>query len=607
MALTLTLTQKTLILVGVPVLFELAVVTVLFSLQEQTEKEVARESHARQVSAAVFDIIYDLWSAFSGGGVSTLPRNLVRIDKYSPDEIPRHMKHLEDLVGSNAREYRSAMRAEFLLQQALPRYIDLRRLAENQPIAALVAFGQFKRDFEPKIEVVLNALNGILAEEQRIEIESPKIQAGFRRGVHVTLWIAVAMNILLAVLLGIYFNRGTLKRLRVVLENTRLLAANKPLKPELEGADEIAHLDHVFHEMATALAEAVRKERAAIENAVDVICSLNADASFTAVSPAARKLWGYEPAELVGRSCYDFLVAEDAGQTRERFRQAIAGGGEAATSFETRLVRKDGSPADLLWSAHWSDSEKSLFCVAHDITERKEVERMKQEFVAMVSHDLRTPLTSIQAMTSMFADGIYGPISEAGREVLARVRGNVMRLISLVNDLLDVEKMESGHLQLNLKSCSLSEIVSRCLDAVGGYASQQGVNLQADPSEARVYADPDRLVQVLVNLVGNAVKFSPRDSLVRISVLEQDGFVETRVQDSGPGIPSAYRESVFDKFKQVRASDATEKKGSGLGLAICKAIVELHGGTIGVESEEGKGSTFWFRIPLQSDNGSQTP
>jgi signal transduction histidine kinase len=230
--------------------------------------------------------------------------------------------------------------------------------------------------------------------------------------------------------------------------------------------------------------------------------------------------------------------------------------------------------------------------------ERKRIEEMKQDFVAMISHDLRTPLTSISSVCQMVSDGIYGEINDRGKVVLQKADNSVTRLIGLINDLLDMEKMESGMLDLELKIVSLAKVFQRSLDSLTGYATQQNVRLIAEPVDASVIADEDRIVQVVVNLTGNAIKFSPKGAAVTLSAVLHGRDVEVRVTDQGMGIPAAYRDSIFDKFKQVSREDATVRKGTGLGLAICKTIVEGHGGTIGVRSEEGKGSTFWFSISL---------
>jgi PAS domain S-box-containing protein len=388
-----------------------------------------------------------------------------------------------------------------------------------------------------------------------------------------------------------------------LVDNSARLAQKLPLNPPIGGGDEIAQVDEAFHQMERDLTQATRKERAIVANAVDVICSMDPDFKITAINPAAYSAWGYRPNELIGQRLISFISTEDIDQVTATIRRIIAESADG--SFETRVHKKGGSFVDMLWSAHWSKDENSLFCVAHDISERKEIERMKRDFVAMVSHDLRTPLTSVQGFLSLLSVDAYGELTTPGKESLELTEGSVTRLITLVNDLLDIEKMESGMLTLQIESCTVMSIFRRSIDAVSAIAAQKAINLQIGGSgRSAVKADEDRIVQVVVNLIGNAIKFSPEGSEIVLSAKDMENFVELEVRDFGRGVPSHLTQVIFDRFKQVEVGDEKEKGGSGLGLAICKAIVERHGGSIGVDTpqpeiigHQGVGSRFWFRLP----------
>jgi len=230
--------------------------------------------------------------------------------------------------------------------------------------------------------------------------------------------------------------------------------------------------------------------------------------------------------------------------------------------------------------------------------QREEIERVKQEFVSMISHDLRTPLTSIQVFVSMLAKGMYGDVGEKIKDKAAMADRNASRLIRLINDLLDIEKMEAGQLALACEDVPVSSIVERSLESVRDFADKNKVVLEGTTcGDMLVRADADRIVQVLVNLLSNAIKFSPQGETVTVAVDDGETLLTVKVIDHGRGVPQNLQDSIFERFKQVEAKDATEKKGTGLGLAICKAIVEQHGGTIGLESQEGKGSVFHFTLP----------
>lgn len=229
----------------------------------------------------------------------------------------------------------------------------------------------------------------------------------------------------------------------------------------------------------------------------------------------------------------------------------------------------------------------------------KEIEQLKQEFVAMVSHDLRTPLSSIRVFHSALHEGVYGSITERGKESLTLIEKEVERLINMVNDLLNMEKLESGKLELELASLDVNSFLRRSADAVENLAADKRVQLEvAGVGEPRsIEGDEERLLQVMINLIGNAIKFADEGSSIALSAHSADGKVEFQVCDRNRAIPEELRTSIFDRFRQVELADSKNNKGTGLGLAICKAIVERHGGTIGVRARPDGGNVFWFTIP----------
>jgi signal transduction histidine kinase len=223
---------------------------------------------------------------------------------------------------------------------------------------------------------------------------------------------------------------------------------------------------------------------------------------------------------------------------------------------------------------------------------------LKQEFVAMVSHDLKTPLTSIKGSLMLLSTGAYGQVSDRAGEIINVAETEVDRLSRLVKDLLDLTKIEAGRMQLYYADISVDAIIKRSVASVGQFAERHKVTLETEVARVEIEADCDRLVQVMVNLLTNAIKFSQPGSTVSIEVDTTDeDSVTISVVDSGRGVPAAKLQAIFEPYRQVEGSDEREKDGTGLGLPICKNIVEQHGGTIGVTSEEGKGSTFWFKIP----------
>jgi Amt family ammonium transporter len=226
-------------------------------------------------------------------------------------------------------------------------------------------------------------------------------------------------------------------------------------------------------------------------------------------------------------------------------------------------------------------------------------DRIKNEFISTVSHELRTPLTSIHASLDLVAEGVVGTIPPQSLELVNIARTNSDRLIRLINELLDIQKIESGSTTYNLRSVEIRTLVEQAIAANRDYADQLSVAiaLQGDAVRGRVEADPDRLIQVLTNLLSNAAKFSPPESTIRVSIDRRQSWIRVTVSDSGPGIPDAFRGQVFEKFAQADTSDNRRKSGTGLGLSISKAIVEKLGGRIGFETTLGKGSRFFVELP----------
>ena len=236
-----------------------------------------------------------------------------------------------------------------------------------------------------------------------------------------------------------------------------------------------------------------------------------------------------------------------------------------------------------------------------DILQLRELEQLKSAFVSTVSHELRTPLTSVRGALGLVLGGAAGETSPKTRELLRIAHQNTERLIRLINDILDIEKLESGQMELRREPCDLGGIVRTTLAALDAYSSEHGVRVELEPPAGPVAlrADADRLVQVVTNLVSNAVKFSPRDSVVRVAVAADGPVARLTVADRGPGIPVEFRSRIFGRFQQADDSGSRAHGGTGLGLAIVRSITELHGGTVRFETVVGEGTTFVVELPRE--------
>lgn len=598
---TLTLGKKALILVAVPLVFELGFVGIFATLVNQIDNERVREAHARDVAGHLNVLLRLVMERSSSLIVShfTSRETFRRRADHAKKRFYEEKEIISKLVADHPHEKESWDKIYRLMDDG-DRFFDHAKTMVD--IGNKLSAGMEMVKVNRLMAEVFQSIDHLVEEQEAETQERKRKQADIRTQIQIWIYVAVAFNVLLAVGLAISFNKSTAARLNILLENTYKLASQQPLSNPLRGDDELAHLDKTIRKMADALALMRRKESAILSGAADIICSLDAERRFTQANPAAFKQWGYEIDDLMGRRIDQIVDEDEANSTIEQLNNIVETKGSG--SFTNRISTKSGNYRDCEWSVVWSSDEKSLMCVVHDITERKQIDQMKRDFVAMVSHDLRTPLTSIQMVHSLLSAGVYGELSEDGMESVNGAQECCDRLIGLVNDLLDLERMESGRMDLNLNSVNLSEIIKPAVAMVAATLKQKNMTLSLETeNDLTVVADTERMIQVLLNLVSNAIKFSPTDSKLTISTSRDNKFATVSVIDQGRGIPENLQLSVFERFKQVDKSDSKDRKGSGLGLAICKAIVELHGGTIGVESgKKSCGSTFYFSLPLSTVN-----
>lgn len=317
------------------------------------------------------------------------------------------------------------------------------------------------------------------------------------------------------------------------------------------------------------------------------------------MNPAAEKIFDYKENQLVGRPIQTLFSKRSTHNTDQfsAFLKKYLG-----NISQLEAIKKDGSIFDVEFSLSEFIVNNQHYFAGHirDISEQKEVERLKTEFVGSVSHELRTPLTSISGSLSLLSAGLLGDLTAESYEAIEIAERNSKRLLNLINDILDYERLEKGTLEMNFEHIPLKSVILRATETIQAIAKQQEVFLEVPDVSTIIVADEDRIAQVLVNLLSNAIKFSLAKSKIIISCEETTETVIVKVTDFGRGVPQKLHKQIFDRFKQVEASDSREKGGTGLGLAICKAIIEYHNGEIAIESEEGKGSTFWFSLPNKS-------
>jgi PAS domain S-box-containing protein len=319
----------------------------------------------------------------------------------------------------------------------------------------------------------------------------------------------------------------------------------------------------------------------------------------------AERLFGHGRDELIGRAIAA-LVPERLRGEHARERARFVRQPETCRLGETRNLfglRRDGTefPVEVRLNPVHTRDGLLVLSVIVDVSERVRMDRLKDEFVSTVSHELRTPLTSISGSLGLLVGGVAGALPERAVRLISIAQSNSQRLVRLINDILDIEKIESGEIVFNFKRLDARAVVEQVIEANRGYADGFGIRCKLaaapDAPAAEIYADPDRLAQVLTNLISNAIKFSPPDAEVLVTIEPNADAVRFSVRDYGPGIPAEFKPRVFEKFAQADATDARQKGGTGLGLSIVKQIVARLGGRVGFDDAPGGGTIFHVDVP----------
>jgi len=382
----------------------------------------------------------------------------------------------------------------------------------------------------------------------------------------------------------------------VACRTEELTAANEELLAAKNAAEKIAEVN----------VQLARESALILNNATDGILGIGLDNRATFINPAGSRMLRMTLSELQQKSIHDAIhhshpdgtpwPEADCANTLEKRR------GQSFGILDDTFWRPDGTSLPVEYSSQPMLDENGEqvggVVIFRDVTERRAVERLKSEFVSTVSHELRTPLTSIRGALGLLGSGLLGTIDDKGKRMLEIAVSNTDRLVRLINDILDIERIGSGKSELSRRHVDAHAVMVQALEGVLSMADQAGVRLAIERASGDLWGDPDRIVQTLTNLLGNAIKFSPRDTTVTVSGAANGAEFVFCVSDQGRGVPEEKLETIFERFSQVDASDSRDKGGSGLGLAICQSIVRAHGGRIWAEKNDPVGSRFQFTIPL---------
>ncbi len=708
------LLPKVFIVAGIPIVFGIAMMIILAYLVSAQEAELAREQNARD--AVSYGIT--LTTAVTSGAMSvfqyssTLDENSLRNYPGSKQKVDNAIAQLKVLMASRPKQLNTVLQIEKQCAKSLmlsDEVIDLirkgglhfapMRLREIREIVN-------EQVLNNKLDMEIAGLDEPYVSKSDFTVSQ------YRQLIGYLLNGGSAFAIFLSVAVPLMLSRQVTDRLFVIIENSRRLARRAPLLQPLAGSDEIAELDHQFHEMSSLLQEVSSQERAILENAGAVIFTIDQDAKIVEIAKECEKVLGYTVEDLFGRRLSSLVKTEAVNALRSRLQSIEKG---SSLIFEEEFIKSDDQVIVMLLSVH-NGGEQRYYCVAHDITERKELEkqlrdseakvrslvenlpaglmligrdgkiifanqsalrlfgsntlhenillqrlklkkessdifalaseesgksflssiesgesgevpielsldfadidgekyvlaivvdlterltidRIKQELLRTMSDDVAQPMSEIALVLSSLRAGELGSLTEKAYSRLDVSVNESERLLRLFDDFLKI-RMGDELFAIIQTPNSLVQIVDKAIGAVAIKASPKKISLLSSVTDCQVFVDPERIVQVLVNLFTNAIKFSPQQGSINISNDTVDGVVRLSVRDHGSGIPAESLGTIFEAFKQAAVTDATRKGGTGLGLAICKSIVEKHGGKIWAENNNGAGATFFVTLPL---------
>lgn len=587
-------TRRILLFVCIPMVVQIAFVGMLAYYIKQLEECYVGEAQAADYLS---DNVKFLSQLISCAGVQAL---------YQVSKEPKFLKDYQNRVQA------AILTAEKLRQQARKMSFEQKENAELEQLFETLkqAADRGQQAVESQDQVdqavayfelrgVLNKVNGVTTKiigrlnDERHAIAARKIATQSK--IYGIIFITIAANVVVLLLFIFRFDRVTSQRFSNLTDNVMALGANQQLQHKVTGTDDLAELDSVIHRVSKVMHDARLKEKAIVDQAVDVICALDENGKFQQINPAAERLWKFDHDELLGKSLLSMVLPEEKERVHRTLTQLIADEGMA--TFETNVIARDSEQVEMQWNAFFSQEMKQIFCVAHDVTERKKIERLKAKLVEMISHDLRSPMSALQITLNIISSGSLGEVSEGIKTRITRAELSVSTMVDMLDDFLELEKLDTSMFELDWKEVNAQEVVNTARGLIVELASKKKIEIVSQTQDFALLADKPRLVRVLTNLISNSIKFSPEGSTITVIADKQGRDAIFEVKDQGPGIAKEDQATIFERFTQTGLGKTQAKGGLGLGLSVCKAIVDAHGGRIRVESEEGQGCRFIATLP----------
>ncbi len=593
----MSLATQGILLVALLLVCQFVLIGALAYLLSQAEAEACRQERARLISSKanrLYLIGFD-----TGDNVTSVSRS---IELGTTDSVSAPMDESLEIITWLKEQLKDNQEAQILLERIEQNFkicipvlsaMEAQR-ASLQDQAEWEKWQAKRHSIMPTFDSLIKDIPQLLAITRKLESEGPERESLIREQTEGVLAVGLLLTFLVVLLIGYLFSSRVTGRLAAINDNIARLKDGRNLRPQLKGSDEIALVDAVIHDTASTLRKEMNQLKASearvrelIEKLPVGIVMLDHHGAIEFLNSTLEADFNYSSHQLLGKRISKLFAP---GQELPN---------EVGHALEFTALRRDGEPfpVDFMMAAVEIDGEPKTLAMIIDASEKHAIKKMRQNFVSMVHSELKEPLTKVGAFLTKLGP-VAAAVSSKAANSTKQMQQNIERLIVLLNDLFDLDTLDTGKIEIEPALASLSIIFERSVSAVSMFAQKHQVELQVEPCQIELLVDANRLVQVLVNLLSNAIKFSPPGSAVTIATRQSPGYVEIGVIDHGRGIPQSHLESIFEAYRQVEIADGQAKGGTGLGLAICKAIVEAHHGQMGVNSELGKGSLFWLKLPL---------
>ncbi|HEY9757284.1 MAG TPA: ATP-binding protein [Oculatellaceae cyanobacterium] len=586
--------HKGLFLISIPLFFELAVFGVLVRLELDAEQSAQRAIQARAISDGVNQIERDIHS------VGKFLRGLSYQEALTADIKPYCSKlmvdveHLQRITPDRPGYAELFARTKNAVRQGLTEIEQARDAIVNTPWAAYSIIKKLRKTIDTDLGEAISPQLLDLAEAFSHEDEEKRAEMA-RNRVRTFLFCALPVSLLIALLAVFWFTRNISGRLTKLCTDAELLSRGQKMLLPMDGSDEIAQLDRTYHDTAQQLADKTRRLQAAFDYAADLILGIDSRRLIVNANQTSSDMLGVEPKNLLQHSVVDFVAPNDIDKFLKLLADAASDQSKSLNA-EITLIRRPSKLIPTVCVPRYSPLENSVFCVFHDITQRKEAETIRQEVFAMITHDLRAPLTSFSGFLEMAELGRIGELSESGLKLLPMAERSVSKMTQLMDDILTLEKLRGGALKPQLETVSIDQVMQNISEAVYFAAEKRNVKIDRRPCQLTIITDQNRLEQILQNFLSNALKYSPSGGKVVLDSVKTGDDIRIAVKDEGPGMTAEEIANIFRRFHHGSKADA-DLPSSGLGLTICEELAKFLGARVEVESSPGAGSTFSVVFP----------